>query len=130
MKLKLTVLPEKYAICRFSPHSAIPGWLAKADFFSVTRTSDELSVVAPQDVPESEDIPCSRDWRIIRIDGPLDLAIIGLMAEVAGIFRDAGIPIFTISTYDTDYILVKETDLSHSIHSLEQEGHTVVGLAL
>lgn len=127
MKLKLTVLPKKYSICRLSPNAALPHWIVKAEFFSVTRTKDELSIVAEQDEEVSEDIICSRDWRIMKIEGPLDLTLIGLIAEVSGIFKDAGIAIFTLSTYDTDYILVKEVDLKNGVTALESSGHEVIG---
>ncbi|MGE5421541.1 MAG: ACT domain-containing protein [Chloroflexota bacterium] len=127
MKLKLTVLPKKYAICRLNANAALPHWIVKAEFFSVTRTKDELSVVAEQDDPVSEDIICSRDWRILKIEGPLDLTLIGLIAEVSGIFKDAGIAIFTLSTYETDYILVKEGDLRNGTTALVSSGHEVIG---
>lgn len=126
MKLKLTILQGKYAICRLSPTAALPHWLVKAEFFSVTRTREELSVVALQDEPVSEEITCSRDWRILKIEGPLDLSMIGLIAGVSEIFKDAGIPIFTLSTYDTDYILIKEDNLRKGIRALEGNGHDVV----
>jgi uncharacterized protein len=125
MKLKFKVLPNKYAICRLSPNAAIPGWLATAEFFSVTRTAEELSVVAVQELAEAEDADCSREWRIMKIEGPLDLTIVGLIAGVAGVFKDAGVPIFTMSTYDTDYIMVKEQDLGAGIRALEASGHEV-----
>jgi uncharacterized protein len=127
MKLKLKVLPKKYSICRLSPHAAIPGWLASAEFFSVTRTADELSIVSLQELAEEVDTACSRDWRIMKIEGPLDLTIVGLIAGVAGVFKDAGVPIFTMSTYDTDYIMVKEQDLGAGVRALEGAGHEVEG---
>jgi uncharacterized protein len=125
MKLRLKVFPNKYAICRFNPHAAIPGWLARTEFFSVTRTAEELSVVALQEIAVEEDTACSRDWRIMKIEGPLDLTIVGLIAGVAGVFKDAGVPIFTMSTYDTDYIMVKEQDLASGIRALQAAGHEV-----
>ncbi len=128
MKLKLKILPKKYMICRYSPSAALPHWLGTAGFFSVTRTHEELSVVAEQSEPAGEDIVCSRDWRILKIEGPLDLTLIGLIAGVSVIFKDAGIPIFTLSTYDTDYILVKESDLKPGKEALEEDGHEVTGL--
>lgn len=130
MKLRLTVLPKKYSIWRLGSNAALPHWIVKAEFFSVTRTEDELSVVAEQDVPVAEDVICSRDWRIMKIEGPLDLTLIGLIAEVSGIFKDACIPIFTLSTYDTDYILVKEEDLRNGTKALVSSGHEVVAGAV
>ena len=126
MKLRLTIFQENYAICRLSPGAAFPHWLLKAEFFSVTRTRDELSIVSVQDETVSDDTVSSRNWKVLKIEGPLDLSLIGLIAEVSGIFKDAGIPIFTLSTYDTDYILVKDSDIGDAIRALEAAGHEVI----
>lgn len=126
MKLKLTILPKVYSICRLDHNAALPHWLAREEFFSVTRTNEELSIVSEQHNNMNEDTICSRNWKILKIEGPLDLSLIGLIAEVSGIFKDAGIPIFTLSTYDTDYILVKQEDLKTGIRALESNGHEIV----
>jgi hypothetical protein len=126
MKLRLTAFQEKYAICRLSPFSALPHWLMKSEFFSVTKTQDELSIVAIQNDNFPDDTVCSRNWRVLKIEGPLDLTLIGLIAEVSGILKDAGIPIFTLSTYDTDYILVKDDDLGIAVRALESFGHELI----
>ena len=75
--------------------------------------------------PISKDIHYSKDWRILKISGPLDLSLIGIIAEISKILEEKNIPIFTISTYDTDYFLVKENDLSKAIKALREKGHQI-----
>lgn len=86
---------------------------------------DELSVIAIQTSFDLDDIIKSEDWRIFKIVGPLDFSLIGIIAEVSKIFKETNISIFTISTYDTDYILVKQKDLDLGIEALREKGHKV-----
>jgi hypothetical protein len=82
-----------------------------------------------QDAADPENninIISSKDWRIIKIAGPLDLSLIGIIAEISTILKNTNIPIFTISTFDTDYILVKQKDLEVSIKALIERGHKVI----
>lgn len=121
--MKFTVLPEKYSIYKFRNESSIPEWIFSADFYSVTRTKDEISVVAIQKDPAPADIVCNGDWRILKIEGHLDLSMVGVIAGVSAIFKEKKIPIFIISTYDTDYILIKQNDLNSGIEALEEQGY-------
>jgi uncharacterized protein len=111
-------LPGKYSICRFETEAMLPGWIYQSDFYSITKTADELSVVTAQNDSLSYDIPCSKDWRILKVIGPLDFSLVGVIADISVILKDNDISIFTVSTFDTDYILVKEKDLRKSIESL------------
>ena len=121
--LTLSVLPNTLAICRLGASAPIPNWAA--NFFSVTRTDDELSIVCPQrDVPTG--IQCERDWRGMKVEGPLDFALTGILAALAAPLAQAGISIFAISTFDTDYVLVKEANLGHAVTVLSQAGHQVL----
>ena len=126
MKLHLSVLKENYAIHRYTAYSDIPNRMNESDFCSVTKTKDELSVVSRQSdsMPETTDV--SQDWRILKIEGPLDLSSTGIIAEISGILAKNNIPIFTISTYNTDYILVKNQDLERAVHALEASGHKII----
>jgi hypothetical protein len=120
----LTVLPEQYAICRLHPAAEAPFWSAQGQFVSISRTVDELSVVCPEaNVPSG--ITCESGWRILKCEGPLDYALPGIMASLAEPLADAGVPIFPIATYDTDYILVKEPQLETAINALTTYGHAV-----
>ncbi len=122
--LTLTVLPERYAISWLAPTADIPHWAAKGDFMSISRTPDELSVVcAETNVPSG--IVSEPGWRIFKCEGPLDLALPGIMASLAEPLAEAGVPIFPIATHHTDYILIKETHLDTAIRALGGYGHAV-----
>jgi hypothetical protein len=102
----------------------MPDWALTGGFLSVTRTPDELSIVCPQaNVPPQ--IQCDRDWRCLKVEGPLDLSLIGIFASLTVPLARAGIGIFAVSTYDTDYVLVKEQRLEEVVLVLSQEGHHV-----
>jgi uncharacterized protein len=125
MLMKFIVLKGKYSIYKFKNGSALPGWIYSSDFYSVTKTKDELSVIAVQSDIISEDIACSNDWRIFKIEGPLDFSQVGIIADISVIFKEKNIPLFTISTFETDYILVKENDLSTGMKALRDKGHQI-----
>jgi len=74
---------------------------------------------------QSDDCLCNKDWRIIKVEGPLDFSMVGVIADLSSIFKKKNILIFTISTYDTDYILVKQKDLTAGIQALTENGHMI-----
>jgi hypothetical protein len=123
--MNFTVLTGKYAIYRFRTDSDLPGWIYSSDFYSITCTKEELSVIAVQrdDIPA--DVICNREWRIIKIDGLLDLSLTGIIADVSDIFNKEKIPVFTLSTFNTDYFLIKQQHLSNGMKALRKRGHTV-----
>jgi hypothetical protein len=125
--LNLSLLPETFAICRLDAGSPIPAWaLAAEGFVSITRTGDELSTVCPKAlVPYN--VQASRSWRCLRVAGPLDFTLVGVLASLASPLAAAGISIFALSTYETDYLLVREAQLPAAIEALAAAGHTVHG---
>jgi hypothetical protein len=124
MNLNLQILNDKYAICKFNTDSDIPDSIKDSDFYSVTRTKDELSVVCKQS-GSLNNCEINENWRILKVAGSLDLSLIGIIAEISGILRDNKIPIFTISTFETDYILVKSKNLNRAVDSLKAKGHEI-----
>jgi hypothetical protein len=102
----------------------IPTWSAKGQFVSVSRTADELSIVCLE-ASVAPGVTCEPGWRILKCEGPLDYALPGIMASLADPLADAGVPIFPIATYDTDYILIKEPHLETAINALTAYGHAV-----
>lgn len=123
--LTMRLLKEKYGVCRLDKTDLIPEWSKDSDFFSITKTSDELSIVCFQDsIPN--DVKCERDWRILKIEGPLDFSLIGILASISAILAQKGISIFAISTYDTDYILVKDKDINNAVEALVNERYEVI----
>jgi hypothetical protein len=125
MYLNLMLLKNKYSIYRFESGSVLPEWIYESDFYSITSTIDELSVVTLQNESNSEGIICSRDWRILKIAGPLDLSFTGIIADITDILKAYEIPVFVISTYDTDYILVKQAKIDLTVKVLTEKGYTV-----
>lgn len=125
MKLNLIILKDTYAIYRFNNDNNIPEWIKDSDFYSVTRTQDELSIICKQFDRITEEPTVNKDWRILKIQGPLDFSLVGIIAGISGILEKNKISIFTISTYDTDYILIKIQDLDKTIDSLKANGHEI-----
>jgi len=123
--MNILVLNKQYAIYKFRQVSDIPGWLSASDFYSITRTKDEVSVVAFQNDSVSHDIICNNRWRIFKIVGPLDFSLIGIIAEISSILSAIKIPIFALSTFDTDYFLVRQAYLDLAIDALQIKGHTI-----
>jgi len=125
MKLTLTVLPQKYAVCRLEPNGHIPHWaLLGDDFISLTRTPDELSIACLQEnVPE--ETRAERGWRCVKVAGPFDFSLAGVHVSLAIPLAEANISILAIATYETDHLLIQEKDLERAMRVLEQAGHRI-----
>ncbi len=123
-KLTLVPLEGTYAVCRLEAEAPIPAWVGGGPFVSITRTADELSIVCRQEtVPEG--VRCEQSWRCLRVAGMLDFSLGGVLAALLGPLADAGIGVFVVSTFDTDYLLVKEQDLRRAVEVLRRAGHDV-----
>jgi hypothetical protein len=124
MQLTLSVLPNLYAISRLPADAALPDWAQTGEFVSLTRTADELSVVCPQkNVPP--DVKREGNWRCLKVAGPLDFALTGVLASLAGALAEADISLFAVSTFDTDYLLVKADKLAQAVAALHGVGFQV-----
>lgn len=123
--LDLEVHHGRLAVCRLPPTAPVPDWADVADpLVSITRTADELSIVAPQGaVPPG--VPSEDGWCALAVRGPLDFALTGILAGLALPLAEAGVPIFVVSTYETDWLLVREGHLDDAITALEDAGHRV-----
>jgi hypothetical protein len=122
--LSLVVLPGLYAVCRLSPGEMMAETALKGDFVSVTRTRDEVSVVCLEgQAPEGAKVEAG--WRCLQVQGPLDFALTGVLASLAAPLARAGISIFAVSTYNTDYLLVKAEALERAVAALEAAAHRV-----
>lgn len=126
MKLNLILLKDILAICRLNSNSSVPKWALKGNFYSITHTADELSIVCLQDNIKNNVEKIDKDWRAFKVKGPLDFSLVGIMAHLSGILASGGVSLFVISTYDTDYILVKEKNLKTSIALFLEAGHDVI----
>lgn len=117
-KLHLTLLPDKLGVCRLSSGSALPAWFdGECSFHSVTVTADEVSIVCRENIIPA-DCLAERNFRGLKVEGPLDFSLTGILASLLNPLAKSGIAVFTISTFDTDYILVKEDNLEKAITAL------------
>jgi uncharacterized protein len=123
--LKFRRLPATFAICRLAPDAPIPASIATASFVSVTRTAEELSIVCPVDqVPQNAQ--CESPWTCFKLEGPFPFSLTGVLASFINPLAQGGIPIFAISTFDTDYVLVKEELAASSLKTLQDAGHQLI----
>jgi hypothetical protein len=122
--LRFSLLPQAFAIVRLAADAAIPAWATNRAFFSVTRTEEELSILAPaSEVPAG--LSQQTDWRALKLRGPFELSEVGVLAAITGPLADAGVGIFVISTFDTDYLLLQAKQLGAAILTLETAGHVI-----
>jgi hypothetical protein len=122
--VRLRTLPDLYAIVRLDPDSAVPGWVYDSPFWSVTRSDAELSVVcAEEDIPD--DARAERGWWALELAGPLDFSLTGVVASLVSPLAEAKVSIFVISTFETDYLLVRENDGVRAVAALREAGHVV-----
>jgi hypothetical protein len=116
----LRLLAPRFAILRLAPEAPVPEWLFRSGggVVSLTRTPDELSVVCAEDgIPASTE-PCERGWRMLLLEGPIPFETVGVLAALVGPLAEARVPVFAISTYDTDALMVRERDLGRALDVL------------
>ncbi len=118
-KLTLSLMPASYAICRLAPDAKIPDWANQGEFYSISKTSDELSIVVDQRYAPTG-IKKAENWKGFKIEGPLDFSITGILAGLSKTLADNQIPLFCVSTFDTDYILVERKYYDQAKHLLGQ----------
>ena len=126
--LELEALSGEYAICRLPADAALPDWARpeppEGDFVSISRTRHELSITCPvKRVPP--DVRAERDWACFKVVGPLDFGEIGVVASLAAPLAEAGVSIFVVSTFDTDYLLVKSAKRNQAVAALAAAGHRI-----
>ena len=123
-KLSLKILPDRMAVCRFEPMAALPDWFDEAGFYSITRTQEELTLVCREAlvIPGTN---CESGWRCFGVEGVLDFSEIGIIFTLTQPLAKGGIPVFVVSTHDTDYFLVKEKDLAKAVDALTASGHQI-----
>jgi len=125
MELTLSILPGRYAICRLGAGEAVPDWAQPSPgagrFVSITRTGDELSIVCFESaVPDL--VRSDRVWRVLAVEGPLDFSLTGVLAALTAPLAEARVAVFALSTFDTDYLLVKDERLAQAVEALARAG--------
>lgn len=122
--ISLTLLEETFTIHRLDPDSVLLPDVYHNSFLSVTRTQDELSLVLPEYVEITSD-KVETGWACFKVAGPLDFGQVGILSALTGVLAKAGVPVFALSTFDTDYILVKREQVEAAVEALTSAGHPV-----
>ncbi len=123
--LTLLILPERYAVCRLLAEADFPEWARPGDLLALLRTRDELTVVCAERYAPPE-ARAERGWRALQVQGRLDFALVGVLASIAVPLARADVSLFALSTFDTDYVLVKENSLERAVAALTQQGFLVL----
>ena len=121
--MRLSILPDAVAVCRLASDASVPDW-ARGAFLSITRTADELSIVCDDDAVPA-DAQAERGWRVLKLEGPIPFEMTGVASALLAPLAAARISIFLISTYDTDYLLLKAATFSRAVDVLRGAGYDV-----
>ena len=121
--IELKAIPYKLTVCKVADISAVD---MNSDFYFLGKTDEEISLVCRTEDTPSLTIECDDGWRGFRIQGILDFSLIGILSKLSGILAEHEIGIFAVSTYNTDYILVKEENFERALSVLNSEGYVVL----
>lgn len=122
--MQLKLLNDKFGILKLAPPQEFPGWLGRASVFFLAQTSDEYSIICPQEViPAGFDY--SADYRCLRADGDLDFDEVGVVAKLSRPLADAGLSLFLVSTHDRDYVFVHADNLKEAFAIYREEGFSL-----
>ncbi|MCU1347635.1 MAG: hypothetical protein JWO56_665 [Acidobacteria bacterium] len=122
--MKLTLLPGRFAVCRLDPSAAVAPWAASSTFLSITRTASELSIVCDEGSVPGE-VRSEGGWRCLEVAGPIPFETTGVAAALTAPLATARISVFLISTFDTDYLLVKEVHIEEALAVLRGAGFQI-----
>jgi hypothetical protein len=123
--LKFRQLSGFYAVVRLAPEAPVPAWATKGDFTSITRTAEELSIVCPaENLPA--DVHAGHRWVCLKLEGPFAFSQTGVLLSFIEPLSNNGVPIFAVSTYDTDYVLVQEEFARSALSALQGAGHELL----
>ena len=125
-KQTLAVIDGEFTIHAFDPNSAIPAPVLNSDLFFIGKTEDTLSVVVPSSV-NLVSLESDKGWRALKLLGPLELSMVGIMANLGTVLAKAKVSMFIVSTFDTDFFLVKADKLHDAVTALQEDGYTIVG---
>lgn len=123
-KPALRVLDHSFSIHRLAPGARIPATVTASSFHWIARTDEETSIVCPSSLT----IPGARTeagWSCIKVAGPIDFAVTGLLADLSRVLADAGISVFALSTFDTDYLLVPSSRIDEAAAVLRRTGYKI-----
>jgi len=122
--LTLSTLKHRFAICQLNPDAGVPDWAIRGAFFSISRTPEELSIVCQEDdVPLK--VTSKREWRGIKIEGPFDFNEVGILDAITSPLAHAEISLLTMSTFDTDYVFIQDSQFEEALFILAESGHQI-----
>ena len=121
---ELVVLEGDYAVCKFGSTALLPAWVDGGNFWSVSRTPEELSIVCEQRLIPAG-VQAESGFSCLKVVGPLEFSTVGVLATLTAALAASGISVFAVSTFDTDYLLVRQTSLPDAIDALRESGHIV-----
>lgn len=124
LSLVLSTLPGRYAVCRLPPAAAVPAWAEGGTFFNATRTREELSIVC-EEAAVPAGVKAETGWAVLYLHGPIPFGTAGVLASLTAPLAEARIPVFALSTFDTDYLLVKAESLVEAVSTLRAAGFDV-----
>lgn len=124
-KQTLAALPDKFVIHSLPVGAEIPSQVLNTSLYFIGKTYDELSIVVPESVNIDSD-ESDADWRVLEVLGPLELSMVGIMAQIGNVLAAAKVSIFIVSTFETDFFLVKQKDLTLAVKALEKDGYKVI----
>ena len=117
--MEFELLKGRFAVCALTEPV-----LPQGEFVSLTMSGGEVSLVCEEEyAPQT--CKAETGWRALRVKGPLDFSLVGILGHIATVLADAGISLFAVSTYETDYVLVKQEYLNQAIEALKSKGHMV-----
>jgi hypothetical protein len=132
--MRIRKLDGNYAVARLSAGAGIPDWATRGEaarggiagsFLSITRTEDELSIVVEESLVPTE-VAAERGWSLLMVEGPLEFSEVGVLASLAEPLAEAEVSLFAVSTYDTDYLMVRKVDVDRAVSVLELSGHQIL----
>jgi len=124
-RLKFRKLPGLYGIVRLGPEVPVPNWATRGDFSTITRTADELSIVCPaSNLPDG--VRSQHRWTCLKLEGPFPFSQTGVLLSFIEPLSSNGIPIFAVSTHDTDYVFVRDDKSKVALDLLRRAGHTLL----
>ncbi len=129
-RLVIDVRPGEYSVARLDAAEPVPAGLFDADtdvLVSVTRSRDEISMICPTGTSLPDSARTEGGWRLLTVRGPLEFTLTGIIAALSSELASAGVPLFSLSTFDTDHLLVKQPDLARAVDALRLSGHEVHG---
>ncbi len=121
-KMKLKIIDQDFSICKVADLSQVD---YSDEFYFIDKTDEELSLVCNTDLVPKNAIECDNGWRAFRIEGVLDFSLVGILSRISTLLAENNIGIFAVSTYNTDYILVKKENFDEAINVLERNGYVI-----